>query len=341
MMRKELVVLSVGIALLCLLNAPVYGAALEDLLAQVDLPGYMSYIQPLTGVTPLPLDPPVTIRGRNSYREDAFLAGSWIAQEFESYGLATTTQSFAPDMAPNVIAELPGTTRPEDIYILCAHYDSYAAINQAFAAGCDDNASGTSAVMLAAEIMSQYEFEGTIRFIAFSGEEQGLLGSFAYASQAAAAGENIAAVLNLDMILHPSFDNMEPDPDHDLDLEYPPPFAALGEYLAGQFAAHTTIDVQTHEVWFGASDHVPFGLYGFPAVGGAENTLEEIYGGSNDSYHQIFDRATDPDYEWDFAVEVTRGSMAGVAGLAGLVPEPGALFTLALVGTFGLRRRGA
>jgi len=53
--------------------------------------------------------------------------------------------------------------------------------------------------MAAAKVMSQYTFNHTVRFVTFSGEEQGLLGSKKYAEEAYGKGENIVA-LNLDMI---------------------------------------------------------------------------------------------------------------------------------------------
>ena len=91
---------------------------------------------------------------------------------------------------------LNGTDETSDeIYIICAHYDTVSA-----GPGADDDTSGTVAVIMAALIMSQYQFNHTIKFVAFSGEEQGLLGSEVYAQQAAAARWNIVGVLNADMI---------------------------------------------------------------------------------------------------------------------------------------------
>ncbi len=85
-------------------------------------------------------------------------------------------------------------TRLDDIYILGAHYDS------ANNAGADDNGSGTAAVMEAARVLAEYEFDCTLTFIAFDVEERGLKGSEAYAAAADARNENILGVVNLDMI---------------------------------------------------------------------------------------------------------------------------------------------
>ncbi len=98
----------------------------------------------------------------------------------------------------NVVGELKGTTRPNEIILLTAHVDNLPG--GSVAPGADDNATGTAATLLAARILSQYNFERTIRFVFFTGEEQGLLGSWVYARAASNADVNIIAVLNMDML---------------------------------------------------------------------------------------------------------------------------------------------
>jgi hypothetical protein len=96
----------------------------------------------------------------------------------------------------NIEATLLGINETSDeIYIVCAHYDSVPG-----SPGADDDGSGVAATMSAAFIMRQYGFNHTIRFVTFSGEEQGLLGSHEYVEEAYANGDNIIAVLNVDMI---------------------------------------------------------------------------------------------------------------------------------------------
>ena len=64
---------------------------------------------------------------------------------------------------------------------------------------CDDG-SGTAAVMELARVMSQYEFDKTLAFVAFAGEEQGLIGSSLQAAKAKKENQVIEAVLNNDII---------------------------------------------------------------------------------------------------------------------------------------------
>ena len=84
---------------------------------------------------------------------------------------------------------------PENIYIIGAHIDDVQGTP-----GADDNASGSVATLLAADILSQYQWGCTLRFALWTGEEQGLNGSHAYAQRAYNNGENILGYLNLDMI---------------------------------------------------------------------------------------------------------------------------------------------
>ena len=320
------------VLLLALAILPATGVRadeIEDIINQVTTDEQLSYLRVLTGVDPISADPPVYLTNRYSYGTDAVLAAQWIDSQFTSFGLNTTQHTFDPSFAPNVIGELPGTTRPDDIYVISAHYDTYIQYgSQYLAPGADDNGSGTSAVLMAARILSQYQFEGTIRFIAFSGEEQWMVGSDAYAYEASLAGENIVAAINLDMILHPGFDNMDPDPDYDLDLEVNLGSYWLGQYLFWKFTEYTPLDVELHSNDDFVSDHAAFWWHGFDAVGLSENTAYEIWGGSNDSYHQPWDTIYDPDYDWEFARHVIRGGTAGLIGLAGLVPEPSSLTLL-------------
>lgn len=78
----------------------------------------------------------------------------------------------------NVIGELPGTDRPDEIIVICGHYDTSRAIT-----GASDNAGGTAIVMELARVLAAAGSRRTLRFIAFGGEETGLQGSKHYAGE--------------------------------------------------------------------------------------------------------------------------------------------------------------
>ena len=125
-------------------------------------------------------------------------AGDWIYEEFERMGLDVEFHEWKYDIfeSRNVVATLPGKDQTSNaIFILSAHYDTFQG-----SPGANDDGSGVVAIMTIAEILSSYSFNHTIRFIAFSGEEVGTYGSYIYAREAYNKGDNIVAVLNLDII---------------------------------------------------------------------------------------------------------------------------------------------
>ncbi|UCE28247.1 MAG: M20/M25/M40 family metallo-hydrolase [Candidatus Coatesbacteria bacterium] len=111
------------------------------------------------------------------------------------------------DKWTNVIGEKQGETNPDEIVIVCAHYDSISDDPYNEAPGADDNASGTAAVLAAANALSDLPTERTIEFVCFAGEEQGLLGSRHYADKLATNGETVIAVVNLDMVAYAEDEN--------------------------------------------------------------------------------------------------------------------------------------
>lgn len=127
-------------------------------------------------------------------------AANWIKAKFESYGIDSVFfHHFSSTYKDNVVAVIPGVGNPDKIVVIGGHYDSYTS-NPNNCPGADDNASGTACVLECARILSQHQFNYTITLIAFGAEEMGLIGSEAYASEAAARGDDIIAMVAVDMI---------------------------------------------------------------------------------------------------------------------------------------------
>lgn len=97
----------------------------------------------------------------------------------------------------NVIAELKGSEKPDEIVIICGHFDSWDGPGSK---GANDNGTGSSVTIEAARILTQAgaKPKRTIRFILWSGEEQGLLGSRAYVEKHKDEMPKISAVFNDD-----------------------------------------------------------------------------------------------------------------------------------------------
>lgn len=102
----------------------------------------------------------------------------------------------------NVYGFLPGTVGART-YVISGHYDSingdrYDA--EGDAPGANDDASGTSVVLEAARVLSQFEFDANLVFLCVPGEEQGLLGSFYFANQLASEGSSVTAMFTNDIV---------------------------------------------------------------------------------------------------------------------------------------------
>jgi len=218
------------------------------------------------------------------------------------YSVQYDPYSFSGVNARNVVATLPGVTRPQRIVVLGGHPDSTSPIAAGDAPGANDNASGVSGLLIAAEILRQYSFESTIKLVAFTGEEQGLHGSTHYANAAAARGDSIAGAVLMDMIGWKNALNQ-------IDIEGETAWLPLMNVMSDAVARYTGIGAVQRFFSFG-SDHVPFQDVGYPAF----LTIETEYD-SYPCYHQTCDTTG-----WNqptFGAETIRAVLATVAHVAG------------------------
>ena len=184
----------------------------------------------------------------------------------------------------NVIAELPGTDKADEIVMLGAHFDSWHA-----GTGATDNAAGSAAMMEAMRILkvSGVRLRRTVRLALWTGEEQGLLGSREYVKQQfadpdtmvlKAAHGKLSAYFNMDngagairgVYLQ---GNESVRPVFEAWME---PFRSLGM---------TTLSIRST----GSTDHVAFDDVGLPGFQFIQDPLE--YG--THSHHtnmDVFDR---------------------------------------------------
>jgi hypothetical protein len=286
-------------------------------------------------------------------------ARRWIYDQFKSYSPLLEV-SFDPYQVKkqgtrilrdvevvNVVAVLAGTTNPEKRVIVSGHYDSVNVVRKAGAPdvtpdgyepavddvidfersidapapGVTDDASGVAVVMELARVMSQYQFEKTIVFVAFAGEEIGLVGSNLFAEKAKSASADIEAVLNNDIVgvavagdrhtengfVHVFSQGPEDSPSRELARyirecaqRYVPSFRAEAVFREDRFAR--------------SGDHSSFAANGFAAVrftSAVENL--GIQHTANDTYDQ-----SSPAY----ATAVARVNGAALASLALAPPAP-------------------
>jgi hypothetical protein len=286
--------------------ATVFPPVIDQMVDQVDSASYMGWIGNLAGANPITVSGnPVTIATRYTntaqcdtaerYVYERFLAMGYQDVEFDPY-------TFGSTHARNVIATLPGTTNPERIVIIGGHLDATSQSPTTSAKGANDNASGVASVLLAADILKNYSFHSTIRFIAFTGEEQGLYGSEHYAAAAAAAGDSIEGVVICDMVAWY-------DTEYKLIVEGETPWDWLMQIMKDACAAYTGLATRLDYYSWG-SDHVPFQDEGFPTFLAIEKQYD-LY----PCYHRMCD--TTEKNKANFGVDATRACIATVAYLAG------------------------
>ena len=189
------------LAFIILINGTVsaqINTHVQSIINQVSIDTLFENLKSLTGekdVTTSAGTFRITSRHANQYTN--IVAENYLNVRMLSYKLNSSIQRFTGS-GGNVIAIQEGLKYPDQKIIICAHFDCMP--NAEIAPGADDNASGTSAVLEAARILSKYKTDYTIVYALWSGEEQGLKGSAYYANLAYSSQEDIQGVINMDMI---------------------------------------------------------------------------------------------------------------------------------------------
>ncbi len=234
------------------------------------------------------------------------LARDNIAAHFEAYGLTVTLEPvyYSGTYYYNVVGTKLGVLYPEQEFVLGSHYDSVGN------PGADDNASGVALVLDCARVLTQYDSDYTIRFVAFTREEQGLYGAYAYVDDH--AGDDILAMVQADMVAY------DPGTNHALIYGRDNPAlplknalrAAISEY--GEYLG--VLLSSTDGGWNGQSDHAPFDAAGYQACLLIEG---EVW--NNPYYHTSQDSVDNAsNINYPYAVRMTRSVCGYLVDAAGV-----------------------
>jgi hypothetical protein len=243
---------------------------------------------------------------RNPHMPGSEAARAWIVEQFKSYSPRLEVRldrhavkkggRFVRDLdVVNIVAMLPGKSEKERHVIVGGHYDSLAIVRkkdtsegakpdatvsdweataiQPIAPGVSDDASGTAVTLELARVLSQYEWEKTLVFIAFDAEEEGLIGSNRYADDAKKSGMIIDGVLNNDIVGNDiGGDGRKESARVYVFSDDPPdsPSRSLARYIretAQRYYPAMTVDLVYRADRFArGGDHSSFHNAGFPAV---------------------------------------------------------------------------
>ena len=180
----------------------------------------------------------------------------------------------------NTVAEIRGSEKPDEVVILGAHIDSWD-----LGSGATDNGTGVTVVLEAARALHKLELKPkrTIRFVLFSGEEQGLHGSRAYVEAHKDELEKISAVL-----IHDSgTGRVETISLSGNAQAYESVWKMLAPFR--QMIGLEDLKLQS----FGGSDHASFNRSGVPAFFCSQET--SIYRQTHHSQTDTFDKVVRDD----------------------------------------------
>ena len=223
---------------------------------------------------------PQIVIGNQSYVELHRLLAAGERPRIE----VTMTNTFGRDtlIQWNTVGEIRGSERPDEVVLLGAHLDSWD-----LGTGATDNAAGSIAVLEAARILGALKRSGvrpkrTIRFVLFTGEEQGLYGSQYYVLRHADDLARHQAVIVLDNGTGrvTALPLQGRDELRDLWIGMLRPLAALGPF---------TVRSGTK----GGTDHLPFVRAGVPSFN--YDQMSRGYDYTHHSQADVFDHAVPGD----------------------------------------------
>ncbi|MFE1285848.1 M28 family metallopeptidase [Streptomyces sp. NPDC058751] len=307
------------------------------------------HVARISGVEPLREGETLLVRSRDASAADNPRVVEALADRFQDLDLRVRLHRFRwrGRRLFNVEAE-HRVAGADSTVLITAHLDSTASSGEFVdengeprpydpavdpAPGADDDGSGTAAVMAAAECLHTLLTDGrtparNVRFVLFNAEEQGLVGSKFYARAAAAAGERIAGVFQMDMIAGLR-QGSPPTVEIHAGSSVPGPVVgasdALGALVAGTVPAiDPAVTVQQltgpFDPAIGRSDHASFHERGWAAVAVSEDIFASDGGPGTGTrqYHTPGDTLQDQDHNPQFAATVARSVTATALTLAGL-----------------------
>ena len=277
-------------------------------------------------------DPNRGIGAARNYIRETFRSYSGRLQvDFDRYQVKGDGRGVFRDVGlRNVVAVLPGSHPGgrERILIVGGHYDSSARALEGSewprgdspAPGADDDGSGTAVVMELARVMADYPTEATVMFVAFAGEELGLVGSTLMAQRMAGEGASIEAMITNDIVGSPEGGDGQVDNARVRVFSAGPADSgsrSLARYIRRRAVAYLpSIEVDTifrYDRFGRGGDHTPFVQEGYYGVRITES--HEFYA----RQHTVEDKLEYVDF--DYVATVARVNAVALASLAN-APSP-------------------
>lgn len=230
----------------------------------------------------------------------------WLVSKYQSWGYTNIEQqtiNIFGETGYNLIVTKPGTVYPDTFVIIDGHYDTINGV------GANDNGSGTVVILEAARILKDIPTEYSIKFIHFTGEELGLIGSEQYVEDSVIPQNlDIKLVLNIDQV-----GGVGGEANHTITCErdesWPNSNNSQSATVTGQLANLMEIysSLNTEISYAYGSDYVPFQQAGFVITG--------LYESNESPYtHSPYDTLENMDPNYVF--EVAKGTLGAMCYFA-------------------------
>ncbi|OCA78638.1 leucyl aminopeptidase [Chryseobacterium contaminans] len=218
-----------------------------------------------------------------NWLKNKYISYGYTASQIEEDPFTYTTSGGNSTSSKNLVITKTGTLYPDKYVIICGHFDTIVG------PGVSDNGSGTSILLEAARILKDVPTEYSIKFIHFSGEEQGLKGSYHYADEIAYQGSvrnlDIKLVFNIDQV-GGQIGNNNTTITCERDTGGMSANNAASNTVTQELAACTSLysPLQTSISYAYSSDYIPFEAKGYTITGfyeyiksNNEHTVNDIF----------------------------------------------------------------
>jgi len=265
---------------------------IQNIVNQVSGDSILSYLQQLESL------------GRkqpsSSYISNLENTRDWLQSKYQNYGYTDIVYhdfTYSSYTLQNIVVTKTGTVQPDVTLIIDGHYDTIGG------PGVNDNGSGVAVILEVARLLANIDCEYTIKFINFSAEEQGLIGSNAYVNNVVIPQSmNILLVFNIDEvggIAGQTNNTITCERDEGSPAGNNAASSAYTDTLATLTQEYSSLSTQIAHAY--GSDYMPFEEAGYVITGYYETNESPYPHGSNDILANM-----DPPY----VTEITKGATA-------------------------------
>ncbi|MBN1552297.1 M20/M25/M40 family metallo-hydrolase [bacterium] len=248
-----------------------------------------------------------------STTENKSVVCPWLRTLLSQWCDSAYLESVNSSCGPNVVGVKKGSKNPSstNYCVVGGHMDAVTTSGPFKAAGADDNATGTAAVLECARVFKKYSFENTIKFVLFNGEEGGMIGSKAFVNNMKNAKHTlIGGAVTFDMLGHSSASSknlvqLEGFNNNSANSKF------VTEFMKGVVQQYTSLDTYEYLEGFG-SDHVSFNTQGYVSMLCIEKEYE------NPANHTNYDTLGCPTGLNDMELfdNISKAGIAAIAVLA-------------------------